>query len=530
MTSDRKGAGSARSQEGRRRTLGNKCDWLLLVASLAQLARAGAGQNASEQQQQQVGPHQQAFPGAQLLPVGAGAAPASGQVPAHWQPSFALISAQKRAMNFSHLLVDERSQSIYVGATNWLLQVSLGTLRADHALRTGPAAGPESHWRDCAPADCQWPAQLLEPVQLLPALHAHNDLAGAWPGWPARSPSAHGNQSATLTAHRAGQSPQQQQQQQQQQPQQVNNYNKILAIDQESRQLIACNSLSQGACRKHQLGQIGNFSELIPLPVAANDEQSSSLALVVGGQHVANNKRASVLYVAATNSRQGPYREMVPAISGRYLEPASQRPMQIIERSFTDSARIDISFELRDYYLVNYVHSFQHQDYVYFVTVQRKSPLRQLEEWGYITRLARLCLNDLSFQSYAEITLECSQQATNLNYNLIQDAQLFTASPHLANQLGLRNQQAGQVLAGAFALSKDHTTKTQTKSAICLYPMERIEQKFNENIQQCYNGSARARNMNYIAGSVNDCPKPSVSRAATLSNFIRARQPTDTST
>lgn len=510
----------------RSRSRGNICDRqairLLLVALVVATASGSAsGDNpASHAHLAQLLNSSAAELAGQLLP-GTGQ-PASSQVPAHWQPSFTLLSAapkgQPRSMNFSHLLVDEPGQSVYVGAANWLLQLSLANLRAEQALRTGPMSGGEAHWRDCAPANCQWSAQPLEPVASLPLVHAHNDLLVH-----ARPAGAHQRPQQAGAPVQPGQVSLQGQQQQQQA---ANNYNKILAVDPEARQLISCWSLSQGACRKHQLGQLAaNFSELIPLPVAANDEQSSSLGLVVPASSLAGSgakRPSSVLYVAATNSRHGPYREMVPAISARYLDSSatSQRgaPMQIIERSFTDSARVDISYELRDYYLVNYVHSFQHQDYIYFVTVQRKSPLRQLEELGYITRLARLCLNDFSFQSYAEISLECQQQQS-LNYNLIQDAHVFQASSHLANQLGLRNSQ--QVLAGAFAPSKDHTTKTLAKSAICLFPMDKIEQRFNENIQQCYNGSARAGNMNYIAGSVNECPKPSsVSRRAEFTIYL----------
>lgn len=495
--------------------------------------------------------------------------PPPARLPAHFQPTF-VLGARNKSINFTHVLADEPNGCLYVGANNWLLQVASGNLRPEVALKTGPASPNESP-RDCSPADCpvQQPArvdlaqlagllyhapgliadptapsrqatsnmnanhqmqlQLQQNYSLLAASHKHNNkqqITSHQQGAPtttSSNPNANTQQSIQTTSTAFN-----------------NNYNKILVIEPESRQLIVCGSLNQGACRRHQLASLSNYSELIPVPVASNDELASNVVTIVPSQRASGGAAGSgspapgpIMYVAATNSRSDLYREMVPSISARYLEPSS-KSMQIIEANIADLARLDISFELRDYYLVNYVHSFQHSDYVYFATNQRKSPSRRLEEWGHISRLARLCLNDLSFQSYAEISLECKSAASanmqggrgarsasrlapgqpnqqELHYNLLQDAQVIAASSELARQLSLEPAPPGrphQVLVGVFAQSKDHTLKAQTRSAICLFPMRQIEATFAENILSCLNGTSRTRNMNYIAGGVNDCPRP----------------------
>jgi plexin A len=197
---------------------------------------------------------------------------------------------------------------------------------------------------------------------------------------------------------------------------------------------------------------------------------------------------------------------MVPAISSRSLESGS-RLFNIIEKSFTDSARVDISSHLRDYYLVKYIYGFHSGDFIYFATVQRKSHLRALEEWGYITRLARICVSDAGFHTYTEVTLQClSMDGTD--FNLMQDAVVIKAGADLADDL--RIERGSHVLIGVFASSKDHTAKASAYSAMCIYPLSEIEQKFTENIHLCYNGSVLTRNMDYIAGSVNECPEPGV--------------------
>ncbi len=127
------------------------------------------------------------------------------------------------------------------------------------------------------------------------------------------------------------------------------------------------------------MGAISHHEELIPLPIAANDENSSTLAFI-GPSRYFGTRVQPVLYVAATNSRLGPYRDMVPAIASRSLEPGPKY-LTIIEKSFSDNAKVDIEFHMKDYFLVNYVYGFATQDFVYFATVQKKSHLRYVKNF-----------------------------------------------------------------------------------------------------------------------------------------------------
>lgn len=494
-------------------------------------------------------------------------APLHTQLAGHWQPAVWFGFRNGSNINITHVAVDELTESIYLGATNWLMQLSAASMNLNGAVRTGPseqtgcnsAASAAQTTNECASAST---AQPIYELQAMPVQYAHLGSSAQQTGAGNQAFAAANRWSqqwmlAAATMHTANHSAARQQQQRMQSTGNnnnpnnnniVNNYNKLLLVDQDSRQLIVCGSLNQGACRRHQLGQVAyNYSDLINLPVASDDEHSSTVALVASmSSATAANKQQPVLYVAATNSRLNPNREMVPAISARYLDSHGQRSMQIVERSTFDSARLDIEYVLRDYYLVNYVNTFQHNGFVYFATVQRRSPLRELEEWGYQTRLARLCLNDLSFQSYVEITLECRRpsaqsrgsapnragngngkqygrqsaaaESEQINYNLLQDLHVAQAGSSVARhfarfaapQSGKQHQQQQQqtILIGAFAHSKDHTWRPRQRSAICVYSMDQIESKFSENIQVCFNGTAKSRNMNYIAGSVNDCPRP----------------------
>jgi len=378
-----------------------------------------------------------------------------------------------KSINFTHIEYDSVSGSVYLGAVNWIYQLGASDLQVERAVKTGPIRDSPA----CAPGDCSGVAE-----------------------------------SSLVTP--------------------TNNYNKVLLVEPYARMLIVCGSVHQGACSRHRLEDISIHEDLIPVPVASNDENSSTVAFI-GPARYYGVQLTPILYVGATNSRVGPYRDMVPAIAGRSLE-SGPKLFNIIERSFADSARVDISSHLRDYFLVKYVYGFYAEEYVYFAQVQRKSYLRALEESGHVTRLSRVCVSDAGFHTYTELTLECvhdpsagqsmygkgqrshyshshhrSSEHPVEEFNLLQDAVLIKAGPDLADALGI--ERNGPVLVGVFAASIDHTQKVGSRSAVCMFPLGAIERQFAANIHRCYNGSVYSRNMDYIAGSVNECPEPGVS-------------------
>lgn len=387
----------------------------------------------------------------------------------------------KQQTNFTHLVLDPRTDRLFIGATNYLLKFD-SNLRLIQKTKTGPVDDSPQ----CSPTDCF----SIDSKEIKP----------------------------------------------------LNNFNKILLLDSVQRQLIVCGSVKQGACYELSLDDdnidqqtfnnrqspdlILNEANLIKVPVAANDENSSSVAFIGPANY--GQEQSRVMYVAVTNTKLGNYRELVPAISARSI---NQDPFRIIESSFTDSARVDISSHLRDYYLVHYIYGFHYHDQIYFAQVQKRSHLRTQEELGYHTRLSRICASDAGFQSYTEITLECilDGEGKTINYNVLRAATIAKVGTNLADGLGLKSKSTSmnsgsngyEVLLGVFSLAKDHSSRFGDQSAVCAFSMADIERRFKENIHRCYNGSIRSRDMSYIAGSINDCPEPGVSTfLSSLLNFL----------
>lgn len=465
------------------------------------------------------------------------------------QGIISVFTTSNSSVNFTHITIDPISGKVFVGATNWIFQLT-SNLNPESSIRTGPLLDSPS----CSPSDCSGLTSGLNGQSVNDGMDVDTFKS---------------DQATSTIIDRSD-------------LKMTKNVNKVLVIDPSSRMLIVCGSVYQGSCRRHSLSDVRQAEPLIGVPVAANDENSSTIAFIgkanyghassesinSGSQSIkfgprsesmnfgknsesinsgseGNNQGHNVLFTAVTNTRLGPYRDVVPAISSRSLE--SHSLFSIIEDSFTDSARVDISYHLRDYFIVKYVTGFQSNNFVYFATVQPKSPFRSLEEWGSVSRLARICSSDAGYHSYTEMTIQCRGPKVSrsfgqhsghfdtsgrnfdtsdedwIDYNLLQSGTVLKVGSKLSTNLGLR--EGSEVFIGTFSVGKDHSSNPDgSRSAICLFPMEEIERHFMANIHLCYNGSVSSRNMDYIAGSVNECPEPRV-RILILSGHFSIKFP-----
>lgn len=399
-------------------------------------------------------------------------------------PLQASFSTPNQATNITHVTYDPLYDTVYLGATDSIYQLNGSDLSEQHHQSTGPVLDNPS----CGISQCL------------------------------------GYEDHMKITH---------------------NVNKVLVIDYQHQKLLSCGSTRQGACRRYQLNNIAHQEDLIPMAVAANDDNSSTYAFIAPARYTFDPTTASpvgentnkqlqqqVLYVAATYTKVGQSRDLlVPAIASRTLDDGPNL-LKLYENSFLDSARIDINSHLRDYFLVNYLYGFASSNYIYFVTVQKKATSRDYEELGYHTRLARVCITDPSYNSYTEVDLKCmtnkrrstagtssksfsTTSAKHIQhpdeYPLLQDALLVEAGSHLLQSLGNHHQTVlpddSKVLLGVFSSAKDHTQHAGEHSALCAFSLSQIEDKFNDNIHNCYTGKMSSRNMEYIAGNVQECPK-----------------------
>ncbi|XP_034935883.1 plexin-B [Chelonus insularis] len=362
-----------------------------------------------------------------------------------------LNSTREGPLRFNHLTIDPSTGRLYAGAVNRLLQLD-ANLKLEQLVSTGPRLdNPQCHATGCT------------------------------------------SREVTTSL--------------------MDNVNKLLIADLESKTLIACGSLLQGACEKYNMLNISIAPSFLPHSVAANDEHSSTYAFIGPKRYNAWERTTNILYVGTTFTNNGEYRHDVPAISSRHLNT-----LEYAHYTFHKQSILHIDVKYRDHFLVKYVYGFNASDYAYFVLVQKQSYLPEQEELGYVSRLARTCINDSNYDSYTEVTLQCivdTDNGTQQIYNLVQDAKVAAAGSDLARQLGIG--VGDPVFVSVFSPSKGITNEPLPRSALCVYSLQDIETKFNENIYMCFNGSIRYRNMGYISGPIQDgeCPV-----AGTTGNYL----------
>lgn len=249
----------------------------------------------------------------------------------------------------------------------------------------------------------------------------------------------------------------------------MNNFNKILLIDSDDKTLIVCGSLKQGVCFLYKLENILKGVKLREqVPVAANAHNASTVAVL------SRDNRA--MYVAASYTYDS-YRSNFPAIASRSME--LDRFFQLQHHNIDGQSEIVVKAENRFDFRISYIHAFLSQNFVYFALVQPESMRLGAT---LVSKLARICSSDTSYKSYTEVTLECLG-TNNAKFNILKTA--------LVSRLS-KNGTDDEYFIGIFYRNTENQksiiNNQRQQSAVCIYPLKDIEQKFFQNVQRCMKG------------------------------------------
>lgn len=158
---------------------------------------------------------------------------------------------------FNHLVVDKNTGRVYIGAVNYLYQLS-PDLEEDKVIKE--ETGPKLDSDQCSVQECSSGADMRS----------------------------------------------------------TNNVNKALVIDYTTTRLISCGSLFQGICSVRNLHNISDAAKEVREAVVANNATASTVAFIAPGPP--NPPVSQVMYVGVTFTLGSPYRSEVPAVSSRSLD------------------------------------------------------------------------------------------------------------------------------------------------------------------------------------------------------------------
>ena len=285
----------------------------------------------------------------------------------------------------------------------------------------------------------------------------------------------------------------------------TNNFNKLLALD--GDKLITCGSVFQGTCQIRSASTLAMLANNTQAEVAANTQAGTTVGFVAKGPFVEN-----VLYVASSQAEW--IENNVPTMSSRYISTNRPRRLfeEIKETPLSQGAKIVIPSDTLKggpgTFNISYVHGFPSGNFSYFIGIQPED--ENLAGSPFRTKLARVCQHDYNFYSYIELPLTCKKDG--VNYNLAQSAYLTTLGGDLKGSTEF--QRGDEVLFVTFSKSKRGTLEPLAESAICMYSVKYINQKFWDRRRACASGDGsfdipwqQSANQNcYIAQSlVREC-------------------------
>ena len=253
----------------------------------------------------------------------------------------------------------------------------------------------------------------------------------------------------------------------------MNNFNKLLALD--GDKLITCGSVFQGTCQIRSASNLAMLGNNTQVEVAANTQMGTTVGFVAKGP------MGNVLYVASSQAEW--IQDDVPTMSSRYISTNKPKSLfkEIQETPLSQGAKIGIPSETLQggpgTFNISYVYGFPSGNFSYFIGIQPEN--ENLPSSPFKTKLARVCQHDYNFYSYIELPLTCKKDG--VNYNLAQSAYLTTLGGNWSDEL----QRGDEVLFVTFSKSKGKTLEPLADSAICMYSMKYIKQKFWDRRRGC---------------------------------------------
>ncbi|XP_074054085.1 macrophage-stimulating protein receptor isoform X2 [Macrotis lagotis] len=269
--------------------------------------------------------------------------------------------------------------------------------------------------------------------------------------------------------------------------------NVVLVLDPDQEWLYSCGSSLQGRCFLHNLSDGDsvhlNQTSCLWSPSANSPwDCPDCIASPLGTQvTVVEQGHSPYFYVASTLNQK---------VASRYSPlSVSIRRLKSNHRGFAlCSPALSVLPPYLVTYPIEYIYTFHSGSYVYFLTVQPES----LKVLTFHTRLVRLSATESDLGEYRELVLDCHfsykrrrRQVDNMEeetYNVLQAAHVARVGSSLATDLDVSEGQ--KVLFGAFAVSQEGSRIPRHKSAICAFPITKLDEFIDSGMERCCGSQA----------------------------------------
>ncbi|XP_031961441.1 plexin-A4 isoform X3 [Corvus moneduloides] len=352
--------------------------------------------------------------------------PLGRQQPPHPKRPFITFTGEQAEGNFNHLVVDERTGHIYLGAVNRIYKLS-----SDLKVLVTHETGPDDDNPKC------YPPRIVQTC----------------------------NEPLTPT----------------------NNINKMLLIDYKENRLIACGSLYQGICKLLRLDDLFKLGE--PFHKKEHYLSGVNESGSVFGVIVSYSNTDDKLFIATAVDGKPEYFPTISSRKLTKNSEADGMFAYVFHDEFVASM-IKIpsdTFTIIPDFDIYYIYGFSSGNFVYFLTLQPEMispPGSTTKEQVYTSKLVRLCKEDTAFNSYVEVPIGCEKNG--VEYRLLQAAYLSKAGAILARSLDVGPED--DILFTVFSKGQKRKMKSLDESALCIFVLKNINDRIKDRLQSCYRG------------------------------------------
>ncbi|XP_077977587.1 plexin-A2-like [Glandiceps talaboti] len=260
----------------------------------------------------------------------------------------------------------------------------------------------------------------------------------------------------------------------------TDNVNKILVLDTATDWIVACGNVYRGICQtrsKDTLAVVKNYYRQVT-------SAGSSLSAV---GFVGPGPSGNVLYVGRSYMLKTD--TQWDALTSRIL-PSTTNDYDaftiVSSESTTNSASIRGSTDFltqNPTFNIDYVYGFTSKDFAYYVAIQPKTDTQP--NGPFVTKIIQICQSCTKYrETYIDLPLVCKGNDRS-EYGLAQSAYMINAGTNLADNLGLNSGDNKAVLVVAFAKAEGASKTPTQDSAVCVYSIKSIREKYLEWVDDC---------------------------------------------
>ncbi|XP_077862313.1 plexin-A2-like [Saccoglossus kowalevskii] len=264
----------------------------------------------------------------------------------------------------------------------------------------------------------------------------------------------------------------------------TNNINKILVIDTDNSQLITCGNVYRGSCETRDMDTL-DLIEWYDRQVATTATDGSTVAIIAHGPNNDNTGLGpNVLYVGRSGI---PGETRWIPLSSRLLPSSNNEDsFSILNDEIGNAGLVQVKsdfFGVNSDFNIDYISVFESNGFTYYVSVQPK--IDTITSGPFVTKIVQICQSCNKYkETYIDLPLVC-KSSDGVDYNLAQSAYVTQAGDDLAENMNLDSNDNKDIVVVSFAEAEGTSKIPTDKSAVCIYSIKKIREKFFDWLYMC---------------------------------------------